>query len=116
MSAKLSVDKVLTDAARIAEVWEANPEFQLGNVTLADYQSARSALQALDNSIESRRVELTGLIDQRDDKTRYMNDLNTRALSGFRGFYGPDAPQYGQAGGTRRSERKTPTRKAKGSE
>jgi hypothetical protein len=33
--------------------------------------------------------------------------------NGIRGFFGPDSNQYEQAGGTRKSERKPPTRKAK---
>jgi len=36
--------------------------------------------------------------------------LTTRALSGMRGFFGPDSNQHEQAGGTRKSKRKPPTR------
>jgi hypothetical protein len=103
----------LSDAARITEVWQSNPDFKLGNVTLQEYQAAMMGLQSLDSSVESKRVELTGLLDQRDDSARGVNDLNTRALSGFRAFYGPDSSQYAQVGGTRRSDRKSPTRKPK---
>jgi len=39
--------------------------------------------------------------------------LVTRARSGIRSVFGPDSTQYEQAGGTRTSERKTPTRKPK---
>jgi hypothetical protein len=113
MPARLSTGKVLNDATRIMDVWGANPDFKLGTVTLSDYQETVTALQTLDSAIETKRVELTGLVDQRDDKTRGVSDLNTRALSGFRAFYGPDSPQYAQVGGTRRSERKTPSRKPK---
>ena len=33
-----------------------------------------------------------------------------RARKGIVGFFGPDSTQYAQAGGTRASERKAPTR------
>ena len=41
------------------------------------------------------------------------SQLTTRARSGIRGFFGPDSDEYEQAGGTRTSERKKPTRKVK---
>ena len=42
-----------------------------------------------------------------------LTALTTRALSGIRGFFGPDSDEYEQAGGTRKSERRKPTRKTK---
>ncbi|MBD0369930.1 MAG: hypothetical protein ICV60_03685 [Pyrinomonadaceae bacterium] len=41
-----------------------------------------------------------------------MASINTRALSGYRAIYGPNSSQYEQAGGTRSSERKRPTKKS----
>ena len=35
------------------------------------------------------------------------------ALSAIRGIFGPDSAEYDQAGGTRTSDRKAPTRKSK---
>ena len=110
--AKFSPDKVLADTARILTVWQANPEFGLGTTRLPDLQAAYDALQQADALVETKRVELTGLMDQRDDQAAALNDLNTRARSGFRAAYGPDSAQYAQAGGTRRSERKPRARKA----
>jgi hypothetical protein len=37
--------------------------------------------------------------------------IKTRVLSGFRAVNGPNSTQYEQAGGTRQSERRKPTRK-----
>jgi hypothetical protein len=63
--------------------------------------------------VAARRTELTGLMDVRDDHARTLSDLVTRVRSGVRAIYGPDSPQYEQAGGVRRSERKRPVRKPK---
>ncbi len=41
-----------------------------------------------------------------------LQEMHTRALSGIRGYFGPDSPQYDQAGGVRRSERKSAKRAA----
>ncbi|HYR89528.1 MAG TPA: hypothetical protein VE422_35970 [Terriglobia bacterium] len=48
----------------------------------------------------------------RDDRVRELSDLVTRFLSGIRAAYGPDSAVYEQAGGTRSSLRKSPTRQA----
>ena len=58
-------------------------------------------------------TELTGLINDRDSQGVGLNELVTRVRSGFRAVYGPDSTQYEQAGGTRLSERKKPSRKPK---
>ena len=79
---------------------------------LADVHANLLALAA----VAARRTELTGLMDVRDDHARTRSDLVTRVRSGVRAGYGPDSPQYEQAGGicrSERSERKRPARKPK---
>ena len=44
---------------------------------------------------------------------RPLSGYNTRALSAIRSIFGPDSAEYDQAGGTRSSKRKTPTRNKK---
>ena len=112
--ANLSSDKVLADGARIATVWEANPDFRLGAVTLAEFNAAATALQQVVAQVEALRTQLTGVTNARDDQASALSELVTRARSGFRAVYGPDSSQYEQAGGTRKSERKSPTRKKAG--
>jgi hypothetical protein len=43
-----------------------------------------------------------------------LNEFNRRYLSATEAHYGPDSSEYEMAGGTRKSERKRPTRKAGG--
>ena len=103
--AKVSVPAVLSAADKIKNTWAANPTFTLGDMTLESFTAAHDAVNQHETEIETKRHELQGLLDNRDDKARELQDLCTRALSGFRAVYGPDSPQYDQAGGTRRSER-----------
>jgi hypothetical protein len=111
--AKFVTGDLLREAQKITNTWTANPTFSLGATTLADFQAALTALQQADATVEMKRTELKGLIDARDDKAAALTDLVTRARSGFRAVYGADSAQYEQAGGTRKSERKRPTRRAK---
>jgi hypothetical protein len=103
---------VLADAGQILNVWTANPDFKLGDMTLAKFKTATEELQEADNAVEAKRTELTGLINARDTQAAELGEWVTRARSGFRAVYGPDSTQYEQAGGTRSSERKKPVRKA----
>jgi hypothetical protein len=83
----------------------AHPTFRLGSLTLDDFLSAYSAAVALETTVRSKRHELQGLIAKRSNQAKALKELSSRALSGFRAVYGPDSPQYTQAGGTRTSNR-----------
>jgi len=109
---KYSAGKVLTDSDRIAAVWQENPGFSLGELTLEVLQTERGKLQVADTAVDDHRVVLTRLINERDDQAYDLNQLVTRARSGFRAVYGPDSSQYEQAGGTRSSERKSRSKKS----
>ena len=117
MATKVSAELALNDSKGIKKVWEANPTMKLGKddkdtVTLKNYQDSVAAVTGFNNEIETKRHELNGLIDDRDDAALVLSGYNTRALSAIRGIFGPDSAEYDQAGGTRTSERKKPVRKA----
>jgi hypothetical protein len=107
------VDEVLGDAEQIARVWTDNPTFVLGDLTLTQFQANITNLRNLRNAVENLRTQLTAAVNDSSSQTIALSDSITRARSGFRAFFGPDSTQYEQAGGTRRSERKRPTRKPK---
>ena len=111
--ARFVTAELLGEAQRMMDTWAANPTFSLGAMTLTDFQAALTKFRQADTVVESKRTELKGLMDDRDDKATVLNDLVTRARSGFRAVYGADSAQYEQAGGTRKSERKRPGRKVK---
>ena len=106
MAALASINTALTDAQRILDTWTANADFSMGDINLKQFTAARDEFAALSESIDTKRHELQGLLDDRDDQGKALRDLITRARSGFRAFYGPDSAQYDQAGGVRTSERK----------
>lgn len=106
------VDTILGAAEQIARVWTDNPTFALGDLTLAQFQTMITDLRSRRSETEDMRTRLTACINETNTQALAVSEAVTRARSGFRAFFGPDSTQYEQAGGTRRSERKRPTRKA----
>jgi len=112
MATKVSSGNVVEDADKIIGVWQANPAFSMMGITLDEFKAATDDIRSRDATIKARRQELTGLVDERDDKALVLSEWVSRALSGIRSNFGPDSAQYEQAGGTRKSERKTPAARA----
>jgi len=110
---KYKSTRVINEANRITQIWDENPGFQLGTITLADVYATIERLTQLDDHIRNLRSDLVGEINRRDDTARALNEIVVRARSGIRGHFGPDSSEYEQAGGTRASERKPRRRKAK---
>ena len=103
--ARVPIPDVLDGAAKIKATWSANPTFNLGEITRDSFTALFDKVTEAEEAIDAKRHELQGLLDQRDDDARELQEQTSRALSGFRAVYGPDSAQYDQAGGTRRSER-----------
>jgi len=113
MAVNVYADKVAEDANQILRVWEANPDFKMKEVALADYQTSCANLNNLIQNVLTKDQEATVLRNDRDDLAAKVKELCTRARSGMKGFFGPNSSQYEQAGGTRAIERKKGSRKAK---
>jgi len=111
MAKKVLVKATLQEAGNVKTVWESNPGFTLGKTGLNDFIAVYEATEGLDKDYAKKDVELSGVREQRDDKARELGVLITRFRSAVRGAYGPDSAEYSQAGGTRTSARKSPTRK-----
>ena len=113
----MAVRDDLKDAQRIVGVWDANPTLVVGMgdkaVTKDDVKQDITTITTMDAHIAEVRTTLTGLIRQRRDRKKALNVKVTRVRSGIRGAFGPDSPEYSQAGGTRSSERKPRTVKPK---
>lgn len=106
--ARIPSNAALEAANQIKNTWTSNPTFTLGDFTFETFSAAMKKVTDLSTAIDTKRHELQGLLDQRDDAVKILGDYSTRARSGIRAFFGPDSPQYDQAGGTRRSERRPP--------
>ena len=113
MAKLVKVKPTLNDAGSVKIVWEKNPDFKLGNIGFSDFIALYEATNALDKDHTIKDVELSGIRDSRDNKARDLRSVVTRFRSAARGCYGPDSAEYGQAGGTRDSARRSPNRKAK---
>jgi hypothetical protein len=111
MARHFNTAKTLMQARKMAEIWKSNPGFALEDVKLEDYVTFFTAAEELDKTCAQREVELDGLKANRDDQFRRLHTLVLRFRSGMRSFFGPDSPQYEQAGGIRASARKSSTRK-----
>ncbi len=59
-------------------------------------------------------AELDRLQNELQQEEAELNDLNRRILSAGEAIYGPDSSEYEMLGGTRKSERKKPTKKPGG--
>lgn len=110
-----TTDAIIAEGEQIIRVWEANPDFSLGDLKLADLKAMVSGLRTKRQSLEDLRTQVTHLVNQTNDGGKEIMAIVTRARSGFRAMYGPDSSQYEQAGGTRQSERRPRATKKKGS-
>ena len=113
MQKKRTIDSVLADAERVAQVWEENPKFSMGDLTLEAFKAHMTKLRDLRQSRDETRTTLSRMIDETNDQLNLLDGLNVRGRSGAKAIFGPDSPQYAQVGGTRQSERKAATRKTK---
>jgi hypothetical protein len=113
MASKYTHDAVITDSEQIARVWKENPTFTLGEITLATLESKLAEMRGKRNQVETIRTQLRALINDQNAQSAELASINTRARSGFRATFGPDSSQYEQSGGTRVSERKRPSAKAR---
>lgn len=106
-----SLDDLLAAAEKIVRVWDANTEFKLGEIKLADLKAMVAELRGSRGQTEETRRQLTALVNATNTKAEAMAAVLTRALSGIRAYYGPDSSQYEEAGGTRLSDRKRAAKK-----
>ena len=113
MAGKTKVEDTLAEAAKVVDVWNANPDFAMGTVSLDSFKASMTTLEAASDTVESKRTELTGLLSNRDVQSHAMSDLVSRARSGVRAAFGVDSTEYEQVGGTPRSKRKPAKRKSK---
>lgn len=107
MSNKRTVDSIVADADRLAQVWGENPKFSMGDVTLEGLKTATDKLRDLRQSRDELRTRLSKIVDDTNDQMKLIEGYNTRGRSGMRAIFGPDSAQYAQVGGTRQSERKS---------
>lgn len=107
MANKKTVDTVISDAERLAQVWGENTKFSMGDLTLEGLRSEITKLHSLRQSRDEIRTRLSKLVDDTNDQLKLVDGYNIRGRSGMKAIFGPDSAQYAQVGGTRQSERKS---------
>ena len=109
------ISKVLDKAqVRSAGIKNIDPTLDLGNgLTAASFDTAV-------NSVRTRLTEYNQALAAVDDKynalvaaEKALGDMSERMLAGVASMFGKDSSQYEQAGGVRKSERKSSARKPK---
>jgi len=108
MAKSSKVKTTLEDAGQAKAVWQAHPDFKIGEIGLTEFTATLDAAEGLAKEYASKTVALTGARVCRDSKMEELNDILTRFRSGVRAAYGPDSAQYEQAGAVRKSARKRP--------
>ena len=106
-NSKRTVDSVIADAERLAQVWGENAKFSMGDVTLEGLRGEITKLNQLKQSRDETRTRLSKLVDDTNDQMKLVEGYNTRGRSGMKAIFGPDSAQYAQVGGTRQSEHKS---------
>ena len=85
----------------------------IGTVTNATLSADIAQATQLLSQMNSLEAQLTDMRNQRDALYTELWDKVKRVRSGVKANYGDNSSQYEMVGGTRLSERKSPTRKAK---
>ena len=88
MAGNNKVEDKLAEAAKVVDVWNANPDFVMGTVSLDSFKASMTTLETAAATVESKRTELTGLLNNRDVQSHAMSDLVSRARSGVRSSRG----------------------------
>jgi hypothetical protein len=82
-----------------------------GGLSLSNYEAKISAVKAKLDAYNTLLSQADRISDELDGLEKELTDLNERMLTGVATQFGKDSPEYEAAGGTRKSERKKPTRK-----
>jgi hypothetical protein len=105
------VTKAQTRAAKLGTIDE---ELDLGSgLTLAAFRAKITDTQAKLDAYNAALAAVDGTNNALVQGEKELADIHERMLSAVGGKYGKDSSEYEVAGGTRKSERKKPTKKAK---
>ena len=114
MARKKRTSRVLEIARqRLAGLKKITPKPELGNITVESYEAEVNGFTAEQDSYNGELAQLDERTNRLDARESQLADLNQRVLAAVKGQYGPDSSEFEQVGGTRRSDRKRPTRAPK---
>src|SRR5437660_7376551 len=100
---------------RLAGLNKITPAPNLGpNITVLAYQGVITGTANLEESHSQLSAQMDDSSNRFDAQESLMADWNRRVLSAVEAPYGPDSSEYEMVGGTRKSERKRPSKKSGG--
>jgi len=88
--------RIKNEAAKVLKVWKTNREFRMSDATFEDFDKLSEEFDEALNKIESQNRELNEMRNTRDLAAAKLDQLNSRARSGMRGYFGPKSSQYMQ--------------------
>ena len=80
-------------------------------LTVEHYEAKAESVTARLEAYNRALATADQLQNEYEQEEKELNELNRRYLSAVEAHYGPDSSEYEMVGGTRKSERKRPTRK-----
>lgn len=99
---------------RLAGLKSIRDKEQLGpRLSVEAYEQRIIAFAAKLSEYNGMLALLDQLLNELQRQERELQTETARMLAGVGAHFGPDSSEYEQAGGTRKSERKRPVRKAK---
>ncbi len=112
---KRSSSALVVARARFAGLKKITPAPNLGpNLTVPGYQTVLDETAAIEESHAQLAAQMDDSSNRFDAQEAVMSDWNRRILSAVEAQYGPDSSEYEMCGGTRKSERKKPSKKPGG--
>jgi hypothetical protein len=106
-----SVNRATERANNLASI---NSKLDLGNgLTLDAYKAKLDAVKAENDTYNTMKSAIDGQLDKVEAMEKDLDTMSVNMLAGVRIKHGEDSPEYEMAGGTRKSDRKKPVRKAK---
>ena len=104
---------IATQAQTVLDKWkQINASLTIGDLTPDMLQANLTKSQPIQSRITALKTELTDQQNQHDVVCSDMWEQVKRVRNGVKGIYGDNSSQYEMIGGTRKSERKRPVRKA----
>lgn len=114
MSGKTFPSNTMSQARSMLDAWmQVNENMVFQDLNITHLRTKVDGYLPLEQQIINAENMLTDLRNQRDELLQDIWEDVKRARSGVKSFYGDDSPQYELFGGTRKSDRKPPVRKAK---
>lgn len=112
MSKKLFPTDVINQGKSVLDAWrQIDDQLSFGTLDTAALTVDLNLARGIEEAITNLENQLTNMRNQRDAANNSLWDKIKRARAGVKATYGDDSSQYEMVGGTRLSERKTPTRR-----